>query len=255
MKTLCSALGVSLAFFLGVCGVPAVAGSGADFPGRALISVEDADVWSVGGAIERLHRGSRQRAYGIEEQFEAVMTYAFISCDVLPFLTLTAGGGQNEVKPVPLAGFQGAEPMWLIGATANLLEHELTQPTFLASICRVYASTEYRSLEGNVNHSDFDWNEWRSALMVSAEVIVEPGAEKVPCPYSAVFSCGLLYSAMEIPEPWGGGRWMPGAKVEESESVGYRIGLDVKLSRTFSVGYEALILDEASHGVNVSLHF
>jgi hypothetical protein len=171
--------------------------------------------------------------------------YGFLSLDVFSWLTLTGGGGVLD-SAIDRSGVRrSARPLWMAGFQASLWQHDIFDPSFFESRGTIQLLGSY--LEGDMvdRRAMRPWQEWRGALIASAERYAKKdfGEDTHAVPYSLRLFAGPYYSEVD---PDGFGR---------NQEIGVTGGVDIKLARGFSLGYEVRYRDYTSHAANLVLHF
>jgi hypothetical protein len=209
---------------------------------------------AVGGAVEKVYRDLE--GCGMTQTLEARQAYGFISYDILPWLSVNAGAGQAELKPVPTDGYEDAEDLWTVGAGLNLWEYDIKDPSFMACRLRVQAQLSYWDQDAEIAEQHTEWEEWRFATTVSAEFFTGPfGGDTTLHPYSIVFFVGPLLSEIDFESCAVLSPTLPDNSLHEDRTVGVLGGVDVKLAHNLSFGWEARAFEDVSHSFNVAFHF
>ena len=170
--------------------------------------------------------------------------YGMASCDLVSWLTLTAGGGQSQVKPEDFDPYGDNKAMWMAGAKWTIWDFPLSEPPWLMSLFRVETSVSYWQNKAVLMDQDMDWHEWRGTLTVSAERYVEEwGKDSTVIPYSLLFYAGCAYSQVG-----GDVHLSPAAATaagtdkmgfDEEDSFAVIGGIDFFISHNLSIGAEA----------------
>lgn len=257
MKKCC----VYLAIFVLVesCLVLRAPGAEATWPSESIFHSENLSRLGIGAVYDEHLREVQDIGFN-KGMLEARSLYGLISLDVLPWLTLNGGAGQTEMKEPDNTGYQDGKSMWTAGAKASFWQHDLVDPVFLSCRCRLQAMGSYFSHDDTLYDKEFYWEEWRGALLVSAEFFVRDfGRDKTVYPYSTVFFVGPAFSDLEV-EAW----YLPGTttaqavagrEAEESRQYGAMLGFDLKLAHNLDVGWQGRIFDHTANNVSLTFHF
>jgi len=249
MKTYLLPFAVFLVLFVAiVSSAPAAAES----PRDSLVRSKDLSRFTIGATLDKQ---KRRLVYATGETGVLESRHAFgtLSCDVLPWIAVSVGGGETKVKPVPLHGYGDGESMWMAGVVVSFWEYDLLDPSFLRTRNRLQASISYWEHDTREQYTDLEWEETRAALVLRSECFVEDfGDDLSVYPYSIVFIVGAVHS--EIDGVMG---MAPGAEIDvgEDKTLGVLLGADVNVSHNVTIGVESRIFEDSTLGVNVGIHF
>ena len=237
-------------------------GRGADWPRDATVASENIGFISVGAAFDHTDREMRLND-GELVMLHSRSVYGMASCDLVSWLTLTAGGGQSQVKPEDFDPYGDNKAMWMAGAKWTIWDFPLSEPPWLMSLFRVETSVSYWQNKAVLMDQDMDWHEWRGTLTVSAERYVEEwGKDSTVIPYSLLFYAGCAYSQVG-----GDVHLSPAAATaagtdkmgfDEEDSFAVIGGIDFFISHNLSIGAEARAFDGTrnyAYTGSMALHF
>jgi hypothetical protein len=221
----------------------------ADSPPGALVTTENLGRLAAGAAFDLQNREMSDKRGGVFTA-ETRSYYATLSVDLLHWLTVSAGGGQSEVKPAKSSGYGDGEGMWTAGVEANIWEHEVKLPTFMAHILRVQGAYRHFDHEADLGGETLAWTEDTTSLTLNFEFFTHPAIDSSPAlPYSAVFSAGPASSIVD-------GDAGPGNDFEQNDEFGMVFGLDLKLAPNVSLGWQGRAFSgDLSHTATAVFHF
>ena len=229
---------------------------GADAPREAMVTANNLSRLRVGGGAERLARELQGTDGSGAATVDARNYFGYAGLDLLRWLTVFGGGGQVEAKVGGAeASYGDSDTSWMVGGTATLLAHPITEPGYLAGTLRIDAQYLHWDFEAGMGDGTLQWTEDRVAVIASVEFPVFHAiddSENVP--YSSVLSIGPVYSAIDGDAPGGrsGGR----TELEEVDTMGLLAGFDMKFAANWSAGWQGRwIGDEVSHTFTAAFHF
>jgi len=227
--------------------------TGADTPRDSLIKTRRFGPVSIGGAWEKQKRELVGGRIG-HTVLETRDVYAIASLDLLPWATILGAIGQSEIKPQPRMSYLDAESAWYAGARVNFWEQEIPETEFLAGTARLQGMIIFAEYEGSLQGEKVSWDERRVAVTLRLDIPADtPGGTRVYMPYSAAFFAGPLYSSLAGDYEITGVAGDPA--FDEKDDWGAILGIDVNVTERFSVGWEARIINHATHNVNAAYHF
>lgn len=235
-------------------------GRGADSPRESIIVSESLGILSVGAAFDKQDRELISDMGSFTRETETHSYYAFLSLDVLPWVTVTGGAGQSEAKQGKTDSYDDPDSLWMLGVVVNFWEHQIVRPTYLASRLSIQGAYSHWDHNAEMGGGEMQWTEDRASLVAVAEFFVDHAVEEVDDPpYSAKFSLGPLVSSIDGDVPGTAG-WFDytGADevdFEEEENVGILVGVDIQLASNFSIGWEGRMFEHLSQSVTAALHF
>ncbi len=225
-------------------------------PRGSLYRAEDLGLISISG-----NYAYQDRDVGTSWMLESQSAYAVLSVDAYyDWITLSIGGGSTHVKPGPREHYDDWGSLWMTGLKLGLWEYDVKDPTYLLSRTRIQGSASYWNHNAQILDKDVKWDEWRAAMLFSAEFFsANLGADKTLYPFATVLTIGPLYSMLD-----GDSRGsLPGSPMaaydfDKQTDWGLQIGIDVYLSHNFSFGWEARTFDGfhgKAHDLYLALHF
>jgi len=236
------------------------AGQWADSPEYSLSRSEDLSFLAISASGESGDRAMRD-SVGLVRDFEIRNAYLLVTCEILPWLSVNAGGGQGQLRVNQNHAYSNEEALWTAGARANLWEYEVKSPSFLISRLQIHANLSYWDGEANIpeDTSKIDWNEKRAELIFSAErFVTHPGSDHTVYPYSLLFFLGPVFSDFSIdataPVSSSDGTTL-NSSIDEDEEFGGIAGANLFISYDLSLGYEARIFSGATHKITLAYHF
>ncbi|MDP6522954.1 MAG: hypothetical protein QGI24_01855 [Kiritimatiellia bacterium] len=235
-------------------------GRGADSPRDSIIVSENLGLLSVGAAFDKQDREMISDMGAVTRETESHSYYAFLSLDVLPWVTITGGAGQTEAKEGKTIGYEDPDSLWMFGLVVNIWEQDIIRPPYLASRLSIQAAYSRWDHDAEMGGGEMQWTEDRVSLAAVAEFFVDHEAEELDePPYSAKFSLGPVVSSIDGDVP-GTASWFDytgtgEVDFEEEEDVGILIGVDIQLADNFSIGWEGRMFEHLSQSVTAALHF
>jgi len=217
---------------------------GADSPEGAMFRTHNLGALAFG-----LEGGQETRRLyydgGGPADIRTTLGHLYLSLDVCSWLTISGGAGVADAAQMRPGISHGASPMWTAGLQASIWQHDIFDPTFFESRGTLQVVGTYLNYEFTEQFATHEWEEYRVALLASAERFAEKdfGADSHASPYSLRMFIGPYYSEVD---PEGFAR---------DQEIGVTAGLDIKLARGFSLGYEARYRDFYSQMFNVIVHF
>jgi len=241
--------------------IPSVTlGRGADAPRESIVASENLGLLSVGVAFDKQDRELISDMGSMLRETESHSLYAFLSLDVLPWVTITGGGGQTEVKQDKTESYDDPDSLWMLGLVVNFWEHKIVRPSYLASRLRLQGAYSRWEHNAEMGGGEMQWTEDRASLTAVAEFFVDHAIEDADNPpYSAKFSVGPVLSRIDGDVP-GTASWFDytgtgDLDFEEEEDVGILFGLDIQIAENFSIGWEGRMFEHLSQSVTAALHF
>jgi hypothetical protein len=223
---------------------PAARGRGADSPPDAIIRTRDLGRLSAG--VEAGQEMRRLRTDdGDTARIKTRMGYGFLSLDVCRWLTVSAGGGVADAALDRPGVQRSGQSLWMTGFQAGLWQHDIFEPAFLECRGALQLLGSYWDYDLVDRNGMRPWHEWRGALLLSAERFAKKdfGFDVHASPYSLRLFLGPYYSEVD---PAGYSR---------DVEIGGMGGMDIKLAKGVSVGYEVRYRDYTTHMLNAVFHF
>ncbi len=203
--------------------------------------------WSFGVYAE-LQRRQIEWEHGLDENWKAETLVFTVGYDVLPQITLLAGGGTSEPE-IGLNSYNSAAK-WLLASRIRLLNFYSFDPMKSDELywLRIDSVIQYGQSESDRSNQELEWSELRSAI--TASFVARPehlgSVDTVGIYFGPVFSHLRGYRT-QIP----GAR----ARLEGKDDLGIVAGLFVNPSQRTMLKVEMNRFERDSYNFSAGFHF
>lgn len=218
--------------------VRAPSNEGRDYPAAS----SALSLWSIGGYFHSDEKDLDLQDRG-ERTLSSTRAMFYVGYDLLSWLTpyLTIGQSQTEIDSYS----SGEEPQIGLGASVQLLDHEVDDPTLLEDRIRLNGNIEYSWTSAEYMGSTLDWTAFDASLTLS--VVNDVFGNIRFAPDSIALFGGPIYSA------WFGSDI--DGPAHDRNVFGYCLGLEVFYTPSVSLNFRANILESTGLTAGLNIHF
>lgn len=218
----------------------------------ALVHAKHLQRLSVGAGVEHFDRQIELKN-GSSAQLQGDTYLGYIGIDLTDWLTLFGEAGMSDVSGIEnyISGAVGDDTYGAAGLLLNLWKYEVLEPEAMAGLLNIRLLWQNSLYGGSGNGVATDWREQVLALPVSYEVRADPVDDNRTV-YSAVFSAGPIYSAINGDVTTGSGNTID---FNEKSNLGIYGALDVFIFKNVSIGGQIHVFEDMTYALRGLFHF
>jgi hypothetical protein len=234
--------------FLAAVRIEAQAGSRApsNLGREYLVSVNSLSAWSFGGyvdvgektlTLDRPHQN-------VDLACTKYMTY--LGYDVFSWLTpyLVAGTSQSKFSGGYWDEMADSSAQYGIGIQANLIDHEVADPTLMEDRVRLNAAVEYSVTQADYAGQALDWVDFDASLTLA--IVNDVAGNILFVPESIAFFGGPIFST------WSSHDFKP---AQNRDELGFTVGMEVFYTTSVSLNIRANMLDHTGMTAGLNIRF
>ncbi len=204
------------------------------------ISMADLSKWSCGISMENQERQLSYKHWSADAKIRKQFLY--VGYEYLPWLTAYAVGGSAKINVARAFNSDDSGSEIGVGAQANLLTHDILEPSFFEDKISVNAGAQLTKSDTEIYGDTVDRNELSASLTVS--LINDVEGNKIMYPNSIAIFAGPIYSD-----------YIASDLEVSGDKLGMTMGLEIFLTPSMAINIRADKFDQSAYSAGFRLDF
>lgn len=211
-----------------------------------LVNVNSLSPWSFGAYFDVAEKSVTMDWPHANVDLSCTKYMTYLGYDVFSWLTpyLVAGSSQSKFSSGYVSQMGDSSAQYGLGLQANLIDHEVADPTLMEDRIRLNASLEYSWTESEYAGQTVDWVDFDAALTLA--IVNDVAGNILFVPESIAFFGGPIYST------WSSQDFSP---AQNRDELGFTFGLEVFYTTSVSFNIRANMLDQTGMTAGLNVRF